>query len=308
MTTKAKLITSDDPKGRQATDLFRGAYNKAGLSDEKAQRLNENREGKFTDGLAKLIMECSATGLYANQVVVPNYTYPGKFQRKPEELQIKILAKELKLDPRMALDYLKKIKGRPSILPSGCHPEDGNFAIVSPFADLSMTATGLKDSFDLELNCKALLHLLKIISTKMHLVNYRNGRIDAYHLRQTERTLSAHRTLANEQGESPIWIIPAQLGFLHKGEPVSIAHKNFEGNEFGLGSVDGTSIAITHPERFNEFGMDLPGDKFSPGANGIFTECPCLSSDVGRLEFCTRVIIGPSDDFGSATGFLSQPI
>ncbi|MDO8623917.1 MAG: hypothetical protein Q7R54_01030 [bacterium] len=43
MSRKTKpLITSDHPKGRQATDLFRATYNLAKLDDEGAQILNEN--------------------------------------------------------------------------------------------------------------------------------------------------------------------------------------------------------------------------------------------------------------------------
>ncbi len=45
MTTE-QLITSDHPKGRQTTDLFRVAYNTAALDEERAQMLNE-RGGEF---------------------------------------------------------------------------------------------------------------------------------------------------------------------------------------------------------------------------------------------------------------------
>jgi len=307
-TEKSTLITSNDPKGIQATNLFHGVYNKLGLDEKRAQRLNENRESKFTEGLARLIMECSATDLFANQVVVSNYTYPGEFQRKPEELQIKILAEELKLDPRMALDYLRKIEGRPSVLPSGCHPQDGNIAIVSPFG-LMQLIKGFKDPFDPELYCQGLLRLFEIISKERSFTNYRNGQIDSEHLRQTVRTLEACRMLANEQGESPIWIISAQLGFLHKGESTNRAREIFMPNEFGLGSVAGSSIAITHPERFvrnAELDMDLPGDEFSPDADGSFSRCPRFIFNDSKLEFDTYDVSNAVDRFGSASAFLPQ--
>lgn len=50
------LITSRDDKGRHAVGLFEAAYNKAGLDDDRAQRLNE-RGGEFQDGVLKLITE-----------------------------------------------------------------------------------------------------------------------------------------------------------------------------------------------------------------------------------------------------------
>ena len=36
------LVTADSPKGQRATETFRAQYNKVGLDDESAQRLNEN--------------------------------------------------------------------------------------------------------------------------------------------------------------------------------------------------------------------------------------------------------------------------
>jgi hypothetical protein len=36
------LVTADSPKGQRATETFRAQYNKAGLNDESAQRLNEH--------------------------------------------------------------------------------------------------------------------------------------------------------------------------------------------------------------------------------------------------------------------------
>ncbi|MGB4834136.1 MAG: hypothetical protein WBP40_03850 [Candidatus Moraniibacteriota bacterium] len=57
-TLSTSKVTSNDNKGRKATDLFRAAYDKAGLSEERAQRLNENP--KFPALLLQLIEEESA--------------------------------------------------------------------------------------------------------------------------------------------------------------------------------------------------------------------------------------------------------
>ncbi len=56
MTTK-QLITSDDPKGRQAVTLFRAAYDKAELDAVRAQSLNENKD--FAAALRRVIEEHS---------------------------------------------------------------------------------------------------------------------------------------------------------------------------------------------------------------------------------------------------------
>lgn len=57
-TLSTSKVTSNDEKGRKATDLFRAAYDKAGLPEERAQRLNENP--KFPALLLQLIKEESA--------------------------------------------------------------------------------------------------------------------------------------------------------------------------------------------------------------------------------------------------------
>ncbi|MBU3668924.1 MAG: hypothetical protein FGM57_03070 [Candidatus Taylorbacteria bacterium] len=52
------LVTADSPKGQRATATFRDQYNKVGLDDESAQRLNEN--AGFAEYLAEGIRRFSA--------------------------------------------------------------------------------------------------------------------------------------------------------------------------------------------------------------------------------------------------------
>lgn len=308
MTTK-RLITSEDPKGLDATAKWRGVYNNAGLTDGangSAQRLNESRE--FWKELGVLIRKCSATDQYINNVVKSNYTYPGEFQRKPGRVQIQIFADELGLDPTSAFEYLEKISEMSRILPKECHSQDGNFAIISPFG-FQQLIPGYKDAFDPELYCKSLLFLFDIIKKGRNFYNWREGQINKNHLVQTARTLDAYDTITTIQGKSPIWIISAQLGFLHKGECTGRARELFFGNEFGLGSVAGACIAKTHPERFvrfEELDMDLPGDEFSPDGDGGFSKSPCLGFDGARLEFGANAVSDALGGYGSASAFLPQ--
>jgi len=80
MTTQP-LITSDHPKGRQATDLFRAVYNRAELDEERAQALNE-RGGDFQTYIMAGIKRFTAKA--------PNYdlarTILGKDFISPEEI------------------------------------------------------------------------------------------------------------------------------------------------------------------------------------------------------------------------------
>jgi len=80
MTTQ-QLITSDHPKGRQATDLFRAAYNNAALDEDRAQRLNE-RGGEFQAYIQ--------AGIHRYSAKAPDYelakTILGKDFISPEEI------------------------------------------------------------------------------------------------------------------------------------------------------------------------------------------------------------------------------
>lgn len=309
MTTTEKLITSQDPKGIDAAAKWCATYNKARLVDGpngSAQRLNGSNV--FWKELSLLIKKCSSTDQYINQVVKTNLTYPAEFQKKSVETRIKTLACKLGFDSTLALKYTESISGLPSILPEGCHPNDGDYAIVSPFG-LQQLISGYKNPFDPELYCKGLLFLFDLIKKERNFYNCREGQIDKEHL-QTEKTLETYEIIASgPQGKNPIWIITAQLGFLHKGESVLRAEELFLANEVGLGSVAGSSIAITDPDRFKRFeelDMDLPGDKFAPGADGVFSEAPRLGFDDDKLGFAAYDVSSRNEYFGSASGFLPK--
>ena len=78
---KATLITSDHKKGRQATDLFRAAYDSMKLEDDQAQCLNE-RGGEFQDGIRELITTLSVSGQFADEEVRSSYDYPSGHKPK----------------------------------------------------------------------------------------------------------------------------------------------------------------------------------------------------------------------------------
>jgi hypothetical protein len=237
------------------------------------------------------------------------YTYPEEFVRKPEEQQVEILCKKvLKIDPAPVVDHLSNFFGSPSLLPPGCHPQDGKFAILSPFG-AKLLVSGYEDPFDPQLYCKTLLHLFESIQKDRSFVNYRSGKVDEKHLLQTTRTLDFYKTIAGVQGGSPVWIIDAQLGFLHKGESVEKMKETFMDNEFGFGSVAMASITKTHPKRyfhFEELDTDCVGDEFAPDADGVFSRAPVFNFDGGELWFDTRDVSHARDRYGAVSAFVPQ--
>lgn len=260
-------------------------------------------EGKFDEKIKRIVHQ------FADQVVQTDMTYPPEFRRKSEGQQIIDLAKTFGLDHKSALKYLEGIKDRPSLLPPGCHPQDGRYAIVSPFGFQSLIK-GYKDPFSDELYCKSLLMLFEKFQKQRNFYNYRNGQIDSDHLCQTELLLALYEEIASSsQGKNLIWLIEAQLGFSHKGESVNRAREIFLPNEHGLGSVATGAIIYNHPDRcvrFNELDIDCSGDKFAPVADGVFSRSPLFDFAGDRLRFDTRDVSLAHDHFGSVSAFAPQ--
>lgn len=300
MTTK-KLITSDDPKGRQATDLFRAAYNKAQLTEEQAQRLNENRGGEFTTELLQLIQKHSATNQYANEVVSSNYTYPKEYKGpKPIAEQVKTIATMFGLDPTQALEFAKNLP----TLPEG---SEGWFAIPKVSAVATKQFPAITDKA--EQYCE----VVKLVHTKLaesrSFYNYRNGEIVPNKLRQHARTVNFLEHLESEQ-QGDILIIAVQYGMGHRGKSVRRARETFASNEFGLGAFAVGCMALVHPERYvvrwEELDTDCAGDEFAPSADGDFSESPDFYFDSPGLKFDTDDVSIAHVYDGSVSGFVPQ--
>lgn len=299
MTTK-KLITSDDPKGRQTTDLFRGAYNKAQLTEEQAQRLNENRGSEFTTELLQLIQKHSATNQYANEMVSSNYAYPKEYKGpKPITEQVKTIATMFGLNPTQALE---KARNLPT-LPFGA---EGWFAIPK------VSAVAAKQNPSITEQALQYCEAVKLVHTKLadsrSFTNYRNGEIVPSKLRQHIRTAQFLEQLEAKQ-VGDILIIAAQYGKRHRGKSVRRARETFAINEFGLGAFAIGCMALVHPERYahvEELDTDCAGDEFAPRADGAFSQSPLLSLLADRLKFGTGDIFVVNDRYGTVSGFVPQ--
>lgn len=244
----------------------------------------------ITETIVDRTLELSFFDQYVDEEVESMWTYPKEYNGpKPIEEQIKALATILAIDPAKAMVYVKALPE----LPAGA---EGWFAIMTPPADP-------------EKYCSAIQILHRKIAASHQFKNYCEGKIDTAYLKVHPCTAEKMRVIA-EQQPGGILIIAAQLGLRHRGRSSRRAREMFTVNEYGLGSVAGCSIVLTHPERFvyyEELDMDLPGDEFNnPVAEAQFDHTPCLSYSDGKVNFGTGYVGDPLHYYGSASGFVPQ--
>ncbi len=296
----APSVTARDPKGLKFVSIVEAAYNKAGLSEEEAQRVND------APGLPAVVRDFITANRSGNkfaneELPSPSFTtYPPEYQGpKPIADQIQAIAKIFYLDPRHALEFAQNLPA----LPDGA---EGWFAIPSVVALAKKRFPEVTDPAVKYCRALEFVHI-KIADTRPFR-NYRDYLFSPFspvRLRVHARTAHALERLAETQ-PGDILIIAVQLGMRHRGKSVHRAREAFVANEFGLGSIAGGSIALTHPERFAcwpAMDMDLPGDEFSPFAGGAFSRAPYLCFNV-RLYFTTRWYGAVSVSCGAASAFL----
>lgn len=259
--TTTATVTTRDPKGLKFLTIAEAAYNKAGLSEEEAQRVND------TPGLAKKIADFIEENRYGDKYKdeerKSSYTYPPEYKLESVERQIDILRQHFpKLNPDKALRYMREVYSS-LVLPDW---------VEGPFVVIGDNTIGAN-------YCEEVEMIFGAIKSTRSFENYRKGQIDSAHLQRTEKTLERWELL-NQAQPGDFKILPGQLGLRHRGRSSRRALECFEPKtECGFGSRDGGCIALTHPKRFvrsEELDIDLPGDKFSPDGDGVFSEAPCL--------------------------------
>jgi hypothetical protein len=299
--TLAPPVTTRDPKGLKFVSIVEAAYNKAGLSEEEAQRVND------TPGLSELvgsfIAENRRNNRYANEEVRSNSAYPkGYAEPKPLGAQIDILAKIFNFSLGYTSEYIEKVLPRLT-LPEGA---EGWFAIPSIDALAARFFPDVKGQN--ERLCAASNLVLGKIGASRKFYNYRERELTPDRFRLNARTAHALDLLA-EQQKGDIWVVGGQFGKRHAGRSVRRAREVMASSEFGGYTIAVGSMLLTHPERlisYNDLWMDLPGDEFDPAVDGSFGRAPYFRFDDGRVEFGTYWVSDANEDYGSVSLFLPQ--
>ena len=292
--TLAPSVTSRDPKGLKLVSIVTAAYDKAWLTEEEAQRVNE--AGGLADLIGKFISDNRSANQFASEEVASTYGYLSGYT-KPVAVtdQVDILRGYWpRLNPDSVLQYYREVY--PSFeLPGWV--EGPIVAIRTGF---------FSDNYGEELE-EVLKALKKARDGELY--NCREGQLGAEYLRQSERTQAKLRVLTERQWGSDLLILPAQLGIRHRGRSVRRARETMSASEFGLGSaITGTAI-LTNPIRLTQYDdlwIDCAGDEYSPDADGVFGGAPFVSFDDDEVKFGADEVEYCDDGYGSASGFLPQ--
>lgn len=309
----SRTVTTRDPKGLKFMSIPEAAYNKAALTEEEAQRVND--AAGLSDLVKNFIAENRNPDKFKDEEARSTYRYPSEYKGpKPLEKQIKALAALFGLDPTPALEYATNLPP----LPEGA---EGWFAVLAPQFLANQTEDYLRSLLGVgpkeappslqdpaEQYCQAiqLVHTKIVASRRFY--NYREGQITPDRLRIHVHTAEAISQITAVQ-KGDILAIACQLGMRHRGRSTRRAREVFGKNEFGLGSLFAGSIILTHPERvvrWEELEMDCPGDEFAPDADGQFSGAPFFHFGGGKVGFGTKYVGTAREDFGSASAFLSQ--
>ena len=293
------VLTARDPKGQKFMDIVEGAYNKARLSSEEGQRIND------TPGLADLIGQFITKhripNLYADEEVKSVHGYYSGY-KAPKGLieQVNILRELFSGLGFANHEYQVQIEKAEIKLPEGA---EGWSAIPNPFKNEKI--------FGVTYNKKVGTILGKIKQAKNG--KFCNGCrcwIDEKRLRMSPRTEKFFHDHANAQGDPDILIIPTQFGIRHRGRSVRRASTVFTLDEFGLGSFAVGCMLLISEDRLNnnnDLWIDCVGDEFDdPDSSFRFGHVPFFTFDNGKVGFSTGSVDFASDNCGSASGFLPQ--
>ncbi|MBU3942584.1 hypothetical protein KKA24_01220, partial [Patescibacteria group bacterium] len=232
MTMSNTLITSRDPKGRQATSIFEAAYNASKLDDGCAQKLNE-RGDELKEGVVKLIKQLAVSNEFASEEVKSNYGYLSGYQPKGITEQTNRLC-ELFLGIGYADEKLAEVALPPNA--------EGWFAIPRWEKIAPTYGEAVQKVLDL---------IKQTRNGKFH--NYCEGQLGSQYLRQSQKLVKAFQKFGDEQKDFDILVVPAQFGLRHRGRSVRRAREVMNASEFGLGAFAIGIMILTHPERLQYY-------------------------------------------------------
>ncbi|MSU74244.1 hypothetical protein EXS57_00500 [Candidatus Kaiserbacteria bacterium] len=284
-------VKTSGPKGQKFISIVDAAYNKAGLSDDEAQNVND------TAGLSalvnKFIADSRSPKLYADEEASSRYKYLSGYT-KPKDViwqsnQLRVLFSGVGFHDEKAAQMA---------VPEGA---EGLFVIPTwqSFAKLHSVSTYAE---------AVQIVLAKLNETrKGKFYNHRENEMGSDNLRESARKAEVMEQIAQSQKGYDLLVIPGQFGIVHRGRSVRRARVVIGSKDFVLGALEVGIMLLTHPERlqhYDDLYIDCAGDEFKPGDRLDFSCAPIFRFRGDKLWFDAYEVEFASGYYGSASGFL----
>lgn len=286
-------INADHKKGQKAVELFRAAYNKAGLPEDDAQYLNENPE--FPAALLEVMKRLSVSNQFADEERVSTYGYLSGYT-KPKDIA-------------WQSNRLRELF--PGI---GFHDEKATTMAVAE-GDEGLFVIPVWQSFAKLHKVTTYADVVRIVHAKLKdtrkgkFYNYRENEMTPANLRETARKVEVMGTIAESQKGFDLLVVSAQFGIVHRGRSVRRARVVIGGKGSGLGAFEIGIMLLLHPERlqhYDDLWIDCAGDEFKPSGEREFSSAPYFYFHGGELEFDTGRVGPANEHCGSASVSLPQ--
>jgi hypothetical protein len=282
----SRIVTARDPKGLKFVSIVEAAYNKAGLSEDEAQRVNDT--AGLADLIGTFIADNRLTDKYKDEEVSSKYGYLSGY-KKPKD----VIAQTNKLRELFpGVGFASEQVARPDVANA-----EGYFAIprwqtIAPTYGeaLQKVLDALKKAY------------------KGRFKNWREGELGPDQLRQSAKSVAFWEQIGEAQKGFDILLVPAQFGIRHRGRSVRRAREVMESNECGLGAFAVGIMLLTHEDRlqhYDDVWVDCAGDEFHDPQDSAapFGRAPYFRFSDDGLGFDTRWSVYAFDFFGSASGW-----
>lgn len=293
-------VANRDPKARAFMDIVAATYAQAGLSVAEAQRVND--APGLADCIAGFIAEHRIRKEFKDEEVLSDHGYFSGYRRAGDLHtqcdQIRILFPGIDFADQ---DLLARIENGKTSLPPDA---EGWFAIPNWKRYPEIFGPTYSSAV------RKVLDTIQAVCPD-GFYNYRDGKIDAAHLRQSARSGKFWSGISQAQGDADILILAAQFGLRHRGRSARRARVVIEDTpgEFGLGAFALGIMLLTHPIRLqhhDDLWIDCAGDEFAPCAGGGFLETPSFGFYDGKIKFGANDVDDAYGRYGSASGFAPE--
>ena len=258
-----------------------------GLSADQVSALDFNRYD-LQEELRLSLARWSDRHRYDGETISPEAKLPTGFRLKPLELQVELLRLSLpQLQPGLWLQTYERQAPR--------RPGSEGWLAFSKW-------TALSDSY-----FQALEVALEVLAASRTFNNLcdREAAEDFLILPRTKAALQ--RLFSRQSGD--IVALPVQTGSRHGCPSVRHAYEMLDDDEFGLDSIAGACLMLTHPERLTDYyhkGFDCLGNQIPPAPMNEVWQVPCFGFDNQRLEYDADVFDSTDPRFGPLTGYLNN--